>query len=153
MTTSKRGAMLIVTRGEASDLGRVLALHVGDCAMIVRALEVSRSTGMMGAQLLAALEDEDHRAVAGYLRGRTTEREGARHLFDSFDRVDDVALRDDSVSARHAMVFCDEAGVSVLDLGSTNGTFKNGDRVVSADLDEGDVLRVGETRFSVAARR
>jgi hypothetical protein len=152
MTTSKRGALLIVTRGEACDLGRMLALHVGDCAMIVRALEVSRSTGMIGAQLLAALEDEDHRAVAGHLQG-TPEREGARHLFDSFDRVDDVALVDDSVSARHAMVFCDEAGVSVLDLGSTNGTFKNGDRVVSADFAEGDVLRVGETRFSVAARR
>jgi pSer/pThr/pTyr-binding forkhead associated (FHA) protein len=108
---------------------------------------------MIGAQILAALEEEDHRAVAGHLHDRAPDRDGARHLFDSFDRIDDVALADDSVSSRHAMVFCDEAGVSVLDLGSTNGTFKNGERVVSADLDEGDVLRVGETRFSVAARR
>ena len=153
MTTSKRGAQLIVTRGAACELGRVLALRVGDCAMIVRAPEVSRSTGMIGEQMLASLEDEDQRAVAGHLHSRTPAREGARHLFDSFDRVDDVALLDDSVSARHAMVFCDEAGVSVLDLGSTNGTFKNGDRVVSADLEDGDVLRVGETRFNVNARR
>lgn len=153
MTTSQRGALLTVTRGEAGDLGRVLALRVGDCAMIVRAPEVSRSTGMIGAQVLAALEHEDHRAVSKHLHSRAPERDGGRHLLDSFDRIDDLALMDDSVSSRHAMVFCDEAGVSVLDLGSTNGTIKNGERVVSADLDVGDVVRFGETRFSVGARR
>lgn len=149
---SARGALLTVTKGEPRDLGRVVGLRVGDCAMVVRSPEVSRSTGMIGAQVLAALDDEDHAAVAGHLQERAPDRDGARHLLDSFDRADDVALGDDAVSLRHAMVFCDEAGVSVLDLGSTNGTFINGHRVASGDLEPGDVLRIGETRFAVTRR-
>jgi FHA domain len=147
-----RGALLTVTKGEGRDPGRVCGLRVGECAMIVRSPEISRSTGMIAAITLASLDDEDHAAVAGHLQTRAPERDGARHVFDSFDRIEDVALADDSVSSRHAMVFCDEAGLTVLDLGSTNGTFVNGERVTSADLDVGDVLRVGETRFAVSAR-
>jgi len=148
-----RGITLTVTKGEARDVGRVVVVGVGVCVMVGRAADVSRSTGMITHHSLQRLDDEDQLAVTRYLKARAPSRDGARAGFASFDRQEDIGLGDDSVSTRHAMIFCDEAGLTVLDMGSTNGTFRNGERVVSAELNEGDVLRVGETRFSLAARR
>lgn len=55
---------------------------------------------------------------------------------------------DEFASARHARIDPRADGVWVEDLGSTNGTFVNGDRVDSTRLlQPGDVLRVGETEF------
>jgi pSer/pThr/pTyr-binding forkhead associated (FHA) protein len=36
-------------------------------------------------------------------------------------------------------------GVWVHDLGSTNGTFVNGERITSTRLDEGDEITIGRT--------
>ena len=55
---------------------------------------------------------------------------------------------DEFASARHARIDPRPDGVWVEDLGSTNGTFVNGDRVDSKRLlQPGDVLRVGETEL------
>ena len=57
---------------------------------------------------------------------------------------------DEFASARHARVEARPDGLWVEDLGSTNGTFVNGARVTTArKLDEGDVLRVGQTDLRV----
>jgi len=109
----------------------------------------SRHTGMITQLSLQHLEAEDHALVIEHLRTRAPDKDGARHLFTSFERADDVGLADDAVSSRHTMVFCDEAGVTLLDMGSTNGTWVNGDRVVSAELAVGDLLRIGETRLEL----
>ncbi|MBA2625448.1 MAG: FHA domain-containing protein, partial [Acidimicrobiia bacterium] len=57
-----------------------------------------------------------------------------------------VALDDSYVSQLHARVFTRDGGVWVEDLGSTNGTFLNAERV-SAPLAvrRGDQLKVGST--------
>src|SRR5262249_12536130 len=61
-----------------------------------------------------------------------------------------VLSGDDFPSARHARVEARGDGVWVQDLESTNGTYVNGSRVAGAQrLDEGDVLRVGETDLRV----
>ncbi len=53
---------------------------------------------------------------------------------------------DEFASARHARIEVRGDGVWVQDLESTNGTYVNGSRVAGAQrLDEGDILRVGET--------
>lgn len=54
-----------------------------------------------------------------------------------------VALAADDVSRRHARVAPDGDGHVVVDLGSTNGTFVNGERVAARRLAAGDRLRVG----------
>jgi hypothetical protein len=55
---------------------------------------------------------------------------------------------DDFASARHARIDPRPDGVWVEDLGSTNGTFVNGERVTAARLlQPGDVLRVGATEL------
>ena len=57
---------------------------------------------------------------------------------------------DEFASSEHARVEARTDGLWVEDLGSTNGTFVNGGRVTTArKLDEGDVLRVGQTDLRV----
>ncbi len=52
------------------------------------------------------------------------------------------------VSARHAMVRVRAGAPTVLDLGSTNGTYVNGERIVAeTPLREGDEVAVGSTRM------
>ena len=58
-----------------------------------------------------------------------------------------IPLPDDTfVSSLHARVYRTDQGVSVEDLGSTNGTFVNQDRVTTpVALSRGDRLKVGST--------
>ncbi|MBI1852694.1 MAG: FHA domain-containing protein, partial [Planctomycetes bacterium] len=72
----------------------------------------------------------------------------------------DIAIDDASVSTKHAEIRIagDEdtalaaGAVTIKDLGSTNGTFKNGARVSEAELRHGDQIRFGSVklRFSDA---
>jgi hypothetical protein len=65
-------------------------------------------------------------------------------------REGDVILSDSDVSRRHASLSFDGSAVTVADLGSTNGTFVNDERVAAARrLEPGDRLRVGKTVFEV----
>jgi len=57
----------------------------------------------------------------------------------------DVFLVDPSVSRTHAIVELVEGEPSVLDLGSTNGTFVNGKRIEASALRAGDELKFGNT--------
>ena len=59
----------------------------------------------------------------------------------------DVELRltDESVSRRHTLLTVADDGVTVLDLGSHNGTWVNGQRIGSARLLEDDELRLGDS--------
>ncbi len=66
----------------------------------------------------------------------------------------EVALRDDSVSGRHASIRRRSGRWEVEDLGSTNGTFVNGQRIAGPQpLQPGDVIAIGTStwRFEVAA--
>lgn len=63
-----------------------------------------------------------------------------------------VLSGDDFASSQHARVEARRGRVWVEDLGSTNGTFVNGERVAGAHrLSSGDVLRVGATDLRLEA--
>ena len=64
-----------------------------------------------------------------------------------------VKLSDREVSRRHAAFEAKAGLLHVRDLGSTNGTFVNGVRVVEAILAGGEVLRVGATSIRVETHR
>ncbi len=60
----------------------------------------------------------------------------------------DVVIADKSISREHARLRRDGRRWFVDELGSTNGTFRNNERVVTAlDLRDGDSLKVGEVTF------
>src|SRR5688500_14305195 len=63
----------------------------------------------------------------------------------------DVPLLDPTVSRRHASLVADDSGIELSDLGSSNGTFVNGERVEHARITPGDVLTFGKLSFNVSA--
>jgi pSer/pThr/pTyr-binding forkhead associated (FHA) protein len=61
-----------------------------------------------------------------------------------------VLTGDPYLSGRHAEFLCAESGCTVMDLGSTNGTFLHGDRLAPhrpMPLEPGDEVRLGQTVF------
>ncbi len=66
----------------------------------------------------------------------------------------DVVIPDLTVSRRHARLFWDEGELALEDLGSSGGTFLNGERIQRANPRRGDVIRLGprvEYRVEVEA--
>jgi pSer/pThr/pTyr-binding forkhead associated (FHA) protein len=61
----------------------------------------------------------------------------------------DLFIDHASVSMVHCEVVVEAQGMTLRDLGSTNGTCVNGKRVRFAPLDIGDVLRVGSVEVAV----
>jgi len=55
----------------------------------------------------------------------------------------DVQMEDDTVSAHHAKIVTVFTASHVEDLGSTNGTFVNGRRVIKHTLHSGDIITAG----------
>ncbi|UCF67225.1 MAG: FHA domain-containing protein [Acidobacteriota bacterium] len=62
----------------------------------------------------------------------------------------EISLADQKISRRHASLEV-YGGTCVLlkDLGSTNGTFVNDQRVTTTELQDGDEIRVGTTRLTI----
>ncbi len=65
------------------------------------------------------------------------------------DDVADIILDDPGISRRHCELRVTNDGphlvTSIRDLGSTNGTYVNGERITSRRLDDGDQITVGRT--------
>ena len=62
----------------------------------------------------------------------------------------DLVIDDPGVSRRHARVLADGGGVIVEDLGSSNGTYVNGERISGpVELGAGDEVQVGATVLGV----
>ncbi len=59
----------------------------------------------------------------------------------------DIVLDDPGVSRRHAEVHVLDGRARVIDLGSTNGTFVDGERVHAVALGQGSTITVGRTRI------
>jgi len=62
-----------------------------------------------------------------------------------------LRVDDDSVSRMHAVIeVTSPTDVSIIDLGSTRGTYVNDQKVNKAQLQTGDVLQIGDIRIEVA---
>ncbi|MDA1348405.1 MAG: FHA domain-containing protein [Chloroflexi bacterium] len=68
------------------------------------------------------------------------------------DDENDVVIRGSGVSRTHAEIVEGEQIYLVRDLGSTNGTFVNGDPVSERPLSHGDVIRLGPSMVSLVFR-
>ena len=63
----------------------------------------------------------------------------------------DISVQAEEISRRHALVKPTQEGLSVEDLGSSNGTYINAKRVQQGFLNPGDELRLDAVRFIVVA--
>ena len=61
----------------------------------------------------------------------------------------DMVLVEDMVSRKHAKITTDNQVVTIQDLGSTNGTFVNGEKVRKADLKDGDRILIGTSIIKI----
>jgi pSer/pThr/pTyr-binding forkhead associated (FHA) protein len=62
----------------------------------------------------------------------------------------DIFLPDVTVSREHVRFSVDGSGLSLTDLGSTNGTYVNGSRLDAGRLAEGDELMIGKYHLRVS---
>ena len=63
----------------------------------------------------------------------------------------DMVLVEEMVSRKHARIALSEGVITIEDLGSTNGTFVNGEKVERGSLKEGDRVLVGTNILKVMA--
>lgn len=142
------GWVFVVVAGRED--GRRFALTPGSFRVVGRQEGIITGTHAVARSTVRRLEDEDQDKMGQHLSRRATPGLlGARGATADFDRDDDIDLSDDAVSQTHAIVFCDDAGLSIVDVASLNGTWVNGSRVLESTLVDGDLLRVGETRLSM----
>lgn len=67
------------------------------------------------------------------------------------DLICNVCIQGLRVSRLHAVVSMSTQGLHVADLGSTNGTIVNGEKVNRYELQDGDVVAIGDTRITYVA--
>jgi hypothetical protein len=66
----------------------------------------------------------------------------------------DMVLAEDMVSRKHAKITLNDGGkITIEDLGSTNGTFVNGEKVKQARLKEGDRILIGTSILKLVHQR
>ena len=83
-------------------------------------------------------------AVSSETGVRTKETLAEREIFVGRSKKCHLVLRDETVSGIHCRLVAIEGGALVMDEGSTNGTFLNGELVVQPTfMDVNDELRVG----------
>ncbi len=63
----------------------------------------------------------------------------------------DVELNDKSVSRKHAVIKTIGAKYFLIDQGSSNGTFVNGERITEYELSSDDVIQIGSIEFQFLA--
>lgn len=63
----------------------------------------------------------------------------------------DIQIEDHTISGHHAKIVTFFNASYVEDLGSTNGTFVNGQRVTKRTLNANDVIQVGHHRLVIEA--
>ena len=63
----------------------------------------------------------------------------------------DIVIPDSAVSRQHARIQAMGNGMSVVDLGSLNGVFLNGERISDEQvLQDGDLVRIGRTLITAS---
>jgi pSer/pThr/pTyr-binding forkhead associated (FHA) protein len=152
--------MATVGRDESCDIvlrfPQVSARHaqiefVGPGRFSIRDLGSTNGTFVNGRRITEAsvgLSDEvrlgsvhlDMTRVATTLE---VESHGQRGLIVGRDPGCDICIPDGRVSGRHASVTLGPNGISIVDLGSSNGTFLNGTQVTRALVRPGDRVRFG----------
>jgi pSer/pThr/pTyr-binding forkhead associated (FHA) protein len=91
------------------------------------------------------------RFVSGKYQGAVFPlREGQEVIVGRSSEVD-LVLAEDLVSRRHARIAVEGGAVTLQDLGSTNGTFLNGQRVKKARIAEGDRILIGGSLLKLVA--
>lgn len=83
------------------------------------------------------------RFISGKYQGGEFPLQANREIVVGRSSELDMVLVEDMVSRKHAKIITTDTQVLIQDLGSTNGTFVNGEKIKKARLKEGDRILVG----------
>ncbi len=142
---------------------------IGDLPILMGTKGIGRSGGRQTATAIwrgVILTNALRGAILAELKATTRYRlHGMHHVTGEVDVVLEqgenllgrdpaaVATFDDpQVSRRHALITVRGGVVEVRDLDSANGTYVNGERVMAAELREGDRLRIGDLTLELIGR-
>lgn len=144
-------------------LERELTEHLRDYAALEKLVtgpylqaRVEPDVALRSGQMVA--ESEFSAPALAYLdvvsgtpgRGRQFELRGQAVLGRGADC--DIRLEEAAISRRHAEIVWQYVLYQVRDLGSANGTFVNGHQILSAPLNEGDLLELGLVQLRFRAK-
>lgn len=125
--------------------GMRYTIEAGTFRVLGRAGDDTESTVQLSQAGDRVLDPHQQALVDGMLDSRADR--GVRTRFKK--RGADILLADGSISRTHALIFVDQAGISVADLMSTNGTKLNGAPVQDSEAAPGDVVQVGQSKLRI----
>ncbi len=91
------------------------------------------------------------RFISGKYQGGEFPLEEAHEIVIGRSSDLDMVLVEEMVSRKHARIAMEGGEISIEDLGSTNGTFVNGEKIRRATLKEGDRVLIGTSILKVVA--
>lgn len=91
------------------------------------------------------------RFISGKYQGGLFPLSGEREIVIGRSSELDMVLVEDMVSRKHAKIAAQASQIIITDLGSTNGTFVNGEKVRKTRLKEGDRILIGTSILKVVA--
>ena len=83
------------------------------------------------------------RFISGKYQGGEYPLQDARDLVIGRSSDLDLVLIEDMVSRKHAKITLQDGAITIADLGSTNGTFVNGEKVKKTQIKDGDRILIG----------
>ncbi|HET8662065.1 MAG TPA: FHA domain-containing protein [Micromonosporaceae bacterium] len=141
---SRNGTYLAGRRVATAPVAPGAEIRLGDAARGPVLAVAHAETGQ-------TLVDELAPAVAG--RTQAAEYEASGRVRIGRDPANDIVLSDLRISRFHAEVRRDASGSHVVDLGSRNGTFVNGQPVSRAVLTPGDMVSIGRHELVFDGKR
>jgi pSer/pThr/pTyr-binding forkhead associated (FHA) protein len=91
------------------------------------------------------------RFISGKYQGGEFPLEDGRPVIVGRSSDLDMVLVEEMVSRKHARILLARGVLAIEDLGSTNGTFVNGEKIARAQLKEGDRVLIGTSILKVIA--
>ena len=104
-------------------------------------LQVQSAAAPRGAKIVS--DGYALKFISGKYQGGEFPLKGDKQLIIGRSSELDIVLVEDMVSRKHAKITLAGGKITIEDLGSTNGTFVNGEKVKSSRLKEGDRILVG----------
>jgi hypothetical protein len=128
--------------------GTIVKIKEGHCRLVGRFMDqnttvplVSGGQRLIAGDALVILNKNFRQLKAASNR--------PRFAIDSFTRQEDLLFDDVSISHHHALLLNFEGELSLVDMGSRNGTRVNEQPVTAMGVKKGDVIALGQTRLRV----
>ncbi len=113
------------------------------------AIPVSANDDLFATTVRQALPKFMLRGVAGHLFGRSFPLAGVTTVGRAADST--LHFDENGISRAHARLVPSDGGVQVEDLGSTNGTYLNGKRILHGEAKVGDEIAFDTLRFRIVS--